>query len=145
MDSRTEQLAPDRQGVDPRTAATWRTVRTLLGAYVAISALTVIAIVLMRSDTGIVNAAVWIRGCIVALASLLTYSFAVRASRGSQPAYRRLRIVSAAMVVAVVVIVSLPGTFPVWMKIEQGVCGLLLATVVAVVNGARVRASFPTN
>ncbi len=41
-----------------------------------------------------------------------------------------------------VVIIALPGTFPLWMKIEQGVCGLLLIGVAVLVNGKHLRSSF---
>ena len=30
------------------------------------------------------------------------------------------------MLIAIAVIIALPGTFPLWMKLEQAVCGLLL-------------------
>ena len=46
------------------------------------------------------------------------------------------------MVVAIAVIIVLPGTFPLWMKIEQGACGLLLAGVVVIVNGGHMRSLF---
>ena len=39
-------------------------------------------------------------------------------------------------------IIALPGTFPLWMKIEQGVCGFLLIGVVAIVNGRHLRSLF---
>jgi len=45
---------------------------------------------------------------------------------------------------AIVVIIAVPGVLPVWMRIEQGVCGLLLLCVVALVNGRRLWASFAT-
>ena len=48
----------------------------------------------------------------------------------------------AATVVAIAAIIALPGTFPLWMKIEQGACGLLLASVVVTVNGSRLRSLF---
>ena len=96
----------------------------------------------LRDDAAEVNAAVWTRGVIVVASALLTLTFTVRAARGSRRAYLRLRIASAVMVVAIAVILALPGTFPLWMRIEQGVCGLLLLGVVVVVNGRRLRASF---
>jgi hypothetical protein len=67
---------------------------------------------------------------------------ATRTAGGSRGAYRRLRIVSAVMLAAIVVIIALPGEFPLWLKIEQGVCGLLLAGVVLIANGPRVRSQF---
>jgi hypothetical protein len=127
---------------DPRTRTTFRGVKVLAGGYLAISVLTFVAIVLLRHHTALVNDAVWTRGAIVAASSLLMFVFVVRAAGGSRRAYLRLRLVSAIMVVAIVVIVALPGTFPLWMKIEQGVCGVVLLGVVAVVNGRRLRSRF---
>lgn len=40
------------------------------------------------------------------------------------------------------VIVAVPGDFPLWFKLEQGVCGLLLLGVVLVVNGKHLRTAF---
>jgi hypothetical protein len=113
-----------------------------VGAYLTISALTLVAAFLLRGDPAVVNTAVWIRGTIVVASAILTLSFLIRAARGSRRAYLRLRIVSAVMVVAIAVIVAVPGTFPLWMKIEQGACGLLLLGVVLLVNGKQLRSSF---
>ena len=127
---------------DTRTVAAFRNVRRLVGAYVTLSVLTLVAIVLMRHDAAAVNPAVWIRGSIVAVTSVLMAAFVARAARGSARAFRRLRLVSAIMVVAIAVIISLPGTFPLWLKIEQGVCGAILIGVVAIVNGRHLRSLF---
>lgn len=42
---------------------------------------------------------------------------------------------------AIAAIIALPGPFPLWMKIEQGVCGLLLigVTVTVIVNSKCLR------
>ena len=122
----------------------FRSTKLLVGAYLTVSVLTFVAIILLRNDTAAVNDAVWVRGTIVVLSALLTFLFTRGAARGSRRMYLRLRIVSAAMVVAIAVIISLPGTFPLWLKIEQGICGLLLIGVVALVNGKQVRSSFAT-
>ena len=130
-------ITQEQQG----TEAGIRALRLLLGGYLAVSVLTLAAIVLMR-NTSAVNAAVWIRGTIVVASALLTTGLAAGTARGSRGAYRRLRIVSAAMVVAIAVIIAIPGPFPLWMKIEQGFCGLLLVGVVAIANGRRMRSRF---
>jgi hypothetical protein len=117
-------------------------VKALLFGYLAVSVLTLAAIVLLRNDASVVNPAVWIRGSIVAASSVLTLAFAAAAARGSRGAYRRLRIITAVMPVAIVVIIALPGTFPLWMKVEQAVCGVLLLGVVAIVNGRTIRTAF---
>lgn len=126
----------------PRSQSAFRGMKILVGSYLGISVATLVAIVLLRNHAAIVNSAVWIRGTIVVASALLTLSFAARAARGSRGAYRRLRIISAVMVVAIVTIIALPGTFPMWMKMEQGVCGLLLIGVVIVVNGRHMRSLF---
>jgi hypothetical protein len=126
----------------PRTRSALRGVRLLVGGYLGISVLTFAAIVLLRDHASVVNSAVWIRGSIVVASAVLTTAFAARTARGSRRAYLRLRLVSAIMVVAIAVIIALPGTFPLWMKIEQGVCGLLLIGVVVIVNGRHLRALF---
>ncbi|MDL4773749.1 hypothetical protein [Actinomadura xylanilytica] len=126
----------------PRTHRAFRTVKLLIGAYLAISVLTLVAAFLLRGNADEVNDTVWVRGTIVVISALPTFAFAARAARGSRRAFRRLRIISAVMVVAIIVIVSLPGLIPLWMKIEQGVCALLLAGVAVIVNGGRLRALF---
>ncbi|MGC4953536.1 hypothetical protein ACLQ2P_10020 [Actinomadura citrea] len=120
----------------------FRKVRFLVGCYVALSVLTVVGIGVLSGRGDDPGDAVWTRAVIVVLSSLLTLRFTVRAARGGRRDYLRLRIASAVMLVAIVVIVSLPGAFPVWLRIEQGVCGLLLLGVVVLVNGGRTRALF---
>jgi hypothetical protein len=125
-----------------RSVAALRSVQLLVTGYLAISVLTLVAIVALRHHTSVVNDAVWVRGTLVVASSALTFLFARRAAQGSRRGFLRLRIVSAVMLVAIVVIVSLPGTFPLWMKGEQAVCGLLLLGVVLLVNGRHLRSVF---
>lgn len=131
--------AADANLAHPRSRQAFHTIRMLTGGYLALSVLTIAVIALMRNHTAMVNSAVWIRGTIVVISSALTYAFGIRAARGSRGAYRRLRIVATVMVAAIAVIIALPGTFPLWMKAEQAVCGLLLLGVVAVANGRHLR------
>jgi|1186.fasta_scaffold557559_1 hypothetical protein len=126
----------------PRSAAALRGVQLLVGGYLAVSVLTLIAIVALRNDSAAVNDAVWTRGTIVVASAVLTFLFARRAAQGSRKGFLRLRIVSAVMLVAIVVIIALPGTFPLWMKAEQAVCGLLLLGVALIVNGKHLRSVF---
>jgi hypothetical protein len=46
------------------------------------------------------------------------------------------------MAVAIAVILAIPGDFPLWFKIEQGACGLLLLGVGAIANGKQLRSTF---
>ena len=126
----------------PRTQKAFRSTELLVGGYTGISVLTLVAIVVLRNHAAVVNSAVWTHGTIVAASALLLFTFTVRAAAGSRRAYLRLRIASSVMVVAIAVIIALPGSFPLWMKIEQGVCGLLLIGVVAIVNGKHMQSLF---
>jgi hypothetical protein len=117
------------QTTDQRTrAVTW-----LVGAYVVLSGLTVLAIATFASVApNLVNPQAWVRGIIVAVTSLLTFVFARRAAAGNARALLRLRIIVVVILVAigaVLFLVPLPG----WMIVEQIACGiLLLATAVLI-------------
>ncbi|MFD8326000.1 hypothetical protein [Streptomyces lydicus] len=126
----------------PRSRTAFRATKLLVGCYLGISVLTLAAIVLLRGDAALVTDAVWVRVVIVVASALLMFVSAVRTARGSRRAYRRLRILSGVMLVAIAVILAVPGAFPLWLKIEQGVCGLVLLGVAALVNGKHLRAVF---
>ncbi len=129
-----------RTDAGPRAAL--RLPRLLLLGYVALSALTVGLLVLLRDDAEVATTPAWVRAVIVLASSLLTLWFAAQAAGGSARGYLRLRIVTAVMVVAIVVIVVIPGAFPVWLRVEQAVCGLVLAAVAVLITRAPVRAQF---
>lgn len=126
----------------PQSRRVLRGVQTLTSGFLGISLLTFAAIVLLRNNPALTPPAVWIRGSIVVGSALLTAYLAALMGRGSKSGYLRLRIVSAIMLVAIVAIIALPDPFPLWMKIEQGVCGALLLGVVVLVNGKRLRSAF---
>jgi hypothetical protein len=126
----------------PRTLRAFRTIRRLVLGYLAVSVAALVAIVLMRDDAAEVNSAVWTRGIIVVVTAVLMAGFTARAAQGSRAAYRRLRIVSVVTPVAIAVIIASPGPFPVWLKIEQGVCGMVMAAVAVVANGGHLRGLF---
>ncbi|WP_342669929.1 hypothetical protein [Amycolatopsis jejuensis] len=118
----------------PSRHTTLRAIRTLTAAYLALSILTLGVAVLLRNDHTLVTDVVWVRATIVAVSACLTFAFAVSAARGSRRGLLRLRIVTAIMTVAIVVIVVIPGFLPSWVRIEQGVCGALLLAVVVLAS-----------
>jgi hypothetical protein len=127
----------------PATQKALGRVKFLVGLYNAISVLSLIAIALLRKHNDNVNySSVWTHGIIVAASALLALSITIRAARGARRAFLRLRIISAVLVVAIVAIIVIPGSFPVWMKAEQGVCGLLVIGVALIVNGRDLRSRF---
>ena len=114
---------------DRRTrAVTW-----VVGAYVALSALTVVAIAAFaRVAPSLVNPQAWVRGVIVAATSVLTLVFARGAAAGSARALLRLRIIVVIILVAIGAVLFLVP-LPAWMIAEQIACGvLLLATAVLI-------------
>ena len=118
---------------DEKSSPVSHLVRRLIAAYLAISCLTVAAIIvlsLVAPDQ--VNPNAWVRGVIVAMTSVLTFVFANRAAAGKPRALLRLRIVVVVLLVAfTAVLFFLP--LPVWMKVEQSVCcALLLATAILI-------------
>jgi len=126
----------------PRTAEAFRTIRRLLLAYLALSVAALAAVLAMRNDAAEVNSAVWTRGVIVVAGAALMLVFATMAAQGSRRAYRRLRAISIVTVVAIAAIIASPGTFPAWLKAEQGLCGLIMAGVAVLANAPRLRALF---
>lgn len=122
--------------------AALRGARWLLAGYTVLSVLAMGVLVVLRDDATVATDAAWVRASIVLVSSLLTLLFAAQAAGGSPKGYLRLRLVTAIMLVAIIVIVAIPGAFPVWLRVEQAVCGLLLAGVVLLVNRAPVRTLF---
>ncbi len=137
----TPTLAPELRQ-HPAGLKELRRVRLLVSAYLGLSALTLIAIAMLRDNAAIVTTPVWVRGTIVVASALLTTIFTAQMARGSRTGYLRVRLVSAIMLVAVIGIIAFPSTFPLWMKVEQGICGLLLLGVVILVNGKQLRSKF---
>jgi hypothetical protein len=125
-----------------RNRSTLRAVTALVAIYLGVSVLTLLAIILLRDNPAMVTIAVWIRGTLVVASAALMFAFALRAASGAPRAFLRVRLISAIMLVAIVVIIALPGTFPLWLKLEQAVCGALLLVVVILVNTRRMRAHF---
>jgi hypothetical protein len=112
--------------------------RQLFAAVTMLSLLTLgIAVVVGGSST------VWIRGIIVVVIGALLTRFAGQAYRGSRGAYRRMRHMTTIAPIAIVAIVAIPHDgFPAWMKIEQALVGILLATAATMLARSRARRAY---
>ncbi|MGD9988801.1 hypothetical protein [Pseudonocardia sp.] len=121
------------------TARTWRAVVGLALAYLTVSVVALAVTALLRDDPAVATTAAWVREVVVALSACVTVALARRSAAGSPRALLRLRLVTAIMVVAIVVVISVPGVFPVWLRAEQAVCGVLLLGIVLLVNGPTLR------
>jgi hypothetical protein len=139
----TETTTSTAAVLDTARRATLRPVLILLGCFVTLSAallgfLAVLAAVGIGADI-----ASWVRGSFVLASSVLLLVFGVSASRGSRSALLRLRIIAPIVLVAIVVIVSIPGLLPDLVRLEQAVCGALVLPVAIIANLPRTRALFP--
>ncbi|GGP91352.1 hypothetical protein [Streptosporangium pseudovulgare] len=90
------------------------------------------------------NWVVWLRGTAVAAASVWLVALTGQAARGRRSAYVRIRFVSIAAPIGIVLILLAPDSgYPVWMKAEQGVVGVLVAAVALIVNRRSMREAYP--
>jgi len=127
---------------NPNRIQEFRPVIKILGLYLAISLLSLGAAALPADHHTNADTQTQVHAIIVAASAAVTFVVGLRAARGHQGAYRRVRIISAVMLIAIVVIDALPGDFPLWMKIEQGACGILLIAVVILTNSRALRTRF---
>ncbi|MEN8600422.1 hypothetical protein [Microbacterium rhizosphaerae] len=115
--------------------------RALVASYIALSLLALVVLgILSAVAPDQAGAAAWIRASIVAATGILMFVFATQAVRGSSQGLLRWRVVVIVMVVAIAVVVSIPGLLPLWFVIEQIVCGLLLLAVAVLILSRRATA-----
>ncbi|MFF1571132.1 hypothetical protein ACFVWR_00150 [Leifsonia sp. NPDC058292] len=123
--------------------AAFRPVLVVLTGFLVVS-IAMEAVLIVQSVSGTeIDPAVWVRCSIVLGSSILLLVFAATASRGSRPAWRRLRIIAPIVVVAVIVIVAIPGFLPDWVRVEQAVCGALVLPAAILVNLPGMSILFP--
>lgn len=130
---------------DPKVQSAFRTVRLLVWSYVSLNLAAIAALIALKNNPEQATTEAWVHGVIVAATALLMLSFAIRAMRGSRTNHLRFRITSAIMLVAIAVIIAIPGGFPVWMKIQEGVGGLLLLGIAVIINRTTFKAAFEPN
>jgi len=129
---------------DPRVVAALSTVRRLWLACGVMSVLTLaVAGVLAVIDPKDVNWVVWLRGSVVAVACFVLVAVTAAAARGSRTAYVRMRWISLLAPLGSVAIVLAPDTgYPVWMKVEQVLLGVLIVLIAVQLNQGPVRRAF---
>ncbi|MFF0306991.1 hypothetical protein ACFYSC_06165 [Streptosporangium sp. NPDC004379] len=119
--------------------STWTPVRAIFVAVLVISVATLGVSAVVGG-----NWVVWLRGAAVAAASVWLVALTGQAERGRRSAYVRIRFVSVAAPIGILLILLAPDSgYPVWMKAEQGVVGVLVAAVALIVNRRSVREAYP--
>lgn len=142
----TSPEPPRGRGAEPGSAAhrsAFSPILVLLAGFGLVS-LVMVAVLVVDSATGTaIDSNTWVRCSLVLGSSAVLYLIAARAARGSRSAWLRLRIISLIVVGAIVVIVSIPGFLPTWVRVEQVICGALVLPVAILANLRRMRALFP--
>ncbi|MER6950667.1 hypothetical protein ABT294_42285 [Nonomuraea sp. NPDC000554] len=117
----------------------WSLVRAL---FVVMLAISVAALAVAAVVGG--NWVVWLRGGAVAAASAWLVALSGQAAGGRRAAYVRIRFISTVAPLGIILILVAPDSgYPLWMKVEQGVIGVVLAAVAVLVNRRAVRQAFP--
>jgi hypothetical protein len=131
---------------DTRVTAALRTVRRLwLAAGVVSLVALAVAGVLSAVDPTEVNWVVWLRGTVVTVACFVLVAATAAASRGSRTAYVRMRWIALLAPLGIVAIVLAPDTgYPLWMKVEQLILGVLIVLIAVQLNRGAVRRAFAT-
>lgn len=136
-------LTSPESALETTRRAAFRPVLILVSAFLAVSTGMLVFLAGASAAGAGFDDAIWIRCSLVFGSAVILLLFAVRAARGSRPAWVRLRIVSPIVAVAVAVIVAIPGFLPDWVRLEQAACGMLVLPVAILVNLPRTRALFP--
>jgi hypothetical protein len=124
---------------------TFDTVRRLWWLCAAVSLISLaVTAVLAVVDPVEVNWVVWLRGSVVAAASLVFVVVTRAAARGSRRAFSRMRWISILAPIGIgLIIVSPDSGYPLWMKLEQGLIGILIVAIAVLLNRRSTRAAFP--
>lgn len=121
----------------------FRPVLVLVTAYLLVSG-AMETVLVVQSVTGTsVDSAIWTRCSLVLASALVLLLLAVAAARGSRSSWIRTRIISPVVVIAVIVIVAIPGFLPDWVRLEQALCGALVLPAAIILNLPRTAALFP--
>jgi len=125
--------------------STLKSVARLWWLCAAVSVLALItAAVLAIVDPVDVNWVVWLRGSVVAIASVIFVFVTNAAARGSYRAYSRMRWISILVPIGILLIIVAPDTgYPIWMKVEQAIVGVIIVIIAVLLNRPSTRRAFP--
>lgn len=126
----------------PESLAAFRLIKVLAGLYIGVNIAALMVIILLSNNTQLVNDVVWTRGIILTLTSFILLRFIFLLVRGSRKAYLLIRISTSILFVSVVVLLTIPNLLPLWMKVEQAICGILLLGIILGINNKHLRSLF---
>lgn len=139
----TESFLTDGHKASAARRAAFRPVLALLTGFLWVSAAMLAVLITLAATGASVEIAIWIRCWLVLGSAVVLLLIGRSAVRGSRDSLVRLWIIAPVVLAAIVVIVSLPGFLPGWVRIEQAICGAFVLPVVILILRPGVRALFP--
>jgi hypothetical protein len=130
----------------PQIQQAFSRVKALVVAYGALGAAGLVAVVILAGTGHPVTGFMWGRSAGVFASAAVAFwltGIAARGERGARGAYLRMRIISAVVPLAIVIIDVAEGGLPSWFLALQIGCAVVLAPSAFIINGARLRANFP--
>ncbi|UNS96835.1 hypothetical protein MMF93_10155 [Streptomyces tubbatahanensis] len=127
----------------PRAQGAFDTARSCVKVYGALSAVAVLAVVAVSISGHTVNTFMWVRAVLLPVVAVLIHRMTVSASRGSRPAFERVRALAVIMPTAIIGVDLIPGVCPPWYAAMQVVCVLPVIRVAFTTRGSALRAAFP--
>jgi hypothetical protein len=122
----------------------FRPVLVLATAYLLVSGAMEAVLIVQSAAGASVDSAVWIRCSLVLVSAVVLLLLTVAAARGSRLSWIRARIIAPVVVVAVIVIVAIPGFLPDWVRLEQALCGAIVLPAAIILNLPRTAGLFRT-
>ncbi|WP_101846029.1 hypothetical protein [Zhihengliuella sp. ISTPL4] len=135
-------LISDAGRTHPRTVRAFTWILWLLVAELVLGVGAVVVALVLAADGDSVPFAVWMRTLVVLAMTATLFYFAWRARRGWRWAYLRLRLFAQIFPVITLVMVAIPGLYPVWMVTEQIVFSLIMIGIADFLTSDHMRAVF---
>jgi hypothetical protein len=128
---------------DAQVAETFATMRKCIVIFGVIGAVVLATVAVIALTHGRVNGFMWVRASVLLLATPLFSRWAARGANGQRKPFERLRLVTAVLPVAIVVVDLIPGVCPLWYAGMQALSAVPLVAVAALSRRRVVKASFP--
>ncbi|GAA3232291.1 hypothetical protein [Nonomuraea helvata] len=143
MESNTHTTAEAALLSNPRTQGAFDTAKNSIKVYAALSAIALLAVIVVSSNGHTVNTFMWVRAALLPGVAVLIYQMTISASRGSRRAFERVNALAVIMPIAIIGVDLIPGICPLWYAVLQAVCMLPVIRVAFITRGSALRAAFP--
>ncbi len=126
----------------PRAQEAFDTAKNSVKVYGALSAVALLAVIVVSSSGHVVNTFMWVRAVLLPVVAVLIYRMTVSASRGSRRTFERVSALAVIMPIAIIGVDLIPGVCPPWYAVMQAVCMLPIVRVAFITRGSALRPAF---